>query len=150
MGLGAVSPKEGLWDKPPEDELVKRASLEDRVRDLEKALHGITVATFSIFGSTGGGTFEPTHRYYVEHAYEITDARVSVGVASASDITVGIFLNGSTILASSLVIAAGDNTAKGTLAVTEAQEGDYLTVSVISSDGDESDYTFQIRMRRLE
>lgn len=95
-------------------------------------------------GSGGGGCFTYSydgelaagaggHRFYVESDTTITKVRASVGTApTGSAVTVDVNKNGTSILSSAISIAAGSNTATGTLSTTALSSGDYLTVDIDS------------------
>lgn len=89
-------------------------------------------ATFQQAGelATGQGAF----RFYFSGAFTIQSVRASVSTApTGSSLIVDVNLNGTTIFTGGTgrpTIAAGDNTATGTPAVTAVASGDYLTVDI--------------------
>lgn len=77
--------------------------------------------------TTGAGT----QRLYVERTGAVSVARASVGTpSSGSPILVDINKNGVSILSSPISIAAGTNTATGTISNSSVSAGDYFTVDI--------------------
>lgn len=70
-------------------------------------------------------------RFYVERSGTVSVVRASVGTApTGSALTVDVLKNGVSILSSAISIAAGTNTATGTISSSSVSSGDYFTVNV--------------------
>ena len=70
-------------------------------------------------------------RYYVERSGTVNVVRASVGTApTGSALTVDVLKNGTSILSSAISIAAGTNTATGTISTSSVSSGDYFTINV--------------------
>ena len=70
-------------------------------------------------------------RYYVERSGTVTVVRAAVGTApTGSALTVDVLKNGTSILSSAISIAAGTNTATGTISTSSVSSGDYFTINV--------------------
>lgn len=126
------------------DGSVVAASVSGPVRGHAIVVDGRAVLIGGGGGGGGGGCFTYSydgelaagsggHRFYVESDTTITKVRASVGTApTGSAVTVDVNKNGTSILSSAISIAAGANTATGTLSTTALSAGDYLTVDIDS------------------
>jgi hypothetical protein len=153
-------PVQPMWNRPYRDMSTQVDDHERRVRDLEKAKHGITVATFSKPGTISSFPFQPKTKWVAEHSYNIRQCRMSVGDGpSSSAVTGKVYKHPSgggdleTIATLKIEIGQEDGTDVHTFTCQSAalNQGDYLTVEATSGTaGDAEDWSWQVRMLRSD